>query len=232
MRLAFAVFALLFALIAAAGDIDRATRRLPQLGPPPHGEAQWIARSMRFNGLPMTVQSFRSPLAPEEVLRHYEELVRRSGNVDSMRSWQGQWQVLSLLSGEHYITIQAQRVHGVTLGTITTSVNPARVAPRMVTQFPVPRGPRLVAVQEYEDAGIEAEQIQLESVRAPHVEAAAFRHALLRDGWHLAREQPTRQTRGGHLLEAQRGAEHALLTFVPDRAGSGKTLIVIVWRRS
>ena len=96
--LAFAMFTML-ALPAAAGSLARATEALPELGAPPQGSAQWIARSMRMNGLPMTLKAFESRLTPDAVLSHYEgSLLKSTGAHEARRLVNPPWQVLMLKS--------------------------------------------------------------------------------------------------------------------------------------
>ncbi len=59
-----ALLLILLALPANAERLIRTAANLPDLAAPPQGSAQWIARSMRMNGLPMTLKAFESRLSP------------------------------------------------------------------------------------------------------------------------------------------------------------------------
>ena len=54
---------------------------------------------------------------------------------------------------------------------------------------------------------------------------------LTRNGWQVIRRQHMRETARGVVIEAQRGAQQALLTLQPDRAQPSMTAIVIVWKK-
>src|ERR1044072_246769 len=112
MRNELVTFALLttLAMPAQSGSLSRATEALPSLGAPPQGSAQWVAKSMRMNGLPMTIQVFESRLTPDAVLAHYESFVKASGIHESRRSSNAPWLVLMLRSPDHFITIHARSV--------------------------------------------------------------------------------------------------------------------------
>ena len=209
-----------------------ASSALPDLAAPPHGAAQWIARSMRMNGLPMTLKAFESRLSPDAVLTHYESMLKASGRHETRRLRKSPWQVLTFKSREHLITVHARAVIAGSEGTILVSpaLEPATL--RLRTEFPRPPTARIVNLQQYDDAGMESEHISLSSDRSPFVEAQAFSQLLIRDGWTMVDTRPTHQTHRGFVLGAQREAEQALLVIMPDAARASSTAIVITWKKS
>jgi hypothetical protein len=222
--------ALFFVLTHAAATTLEEGARLPDVPAPPLGHAQWVARSIRVNGLPMTIKSFDTPMPVDDVLHHYARWA--SGKFeDSFRTQQGDWQVLSLRSSAYLITIQVRPNGGGSHGTIAVSPAPNTVAPTVASRFPLPPSLQVVNLQQYEDLGVEAEHISLQGTRAPHVEAEAFEALLSREGWQLTREQTQRASRG-FVLEAQKGAQHALIAVFPDRTRSARTAAVVIWRKS
>jgi hypothetical protein len=224
---------LLFALAGSAqgSALARETAAFPQLPPPPGGSAQWIARSMRMNGLAMTLQTFQSRLTADAVLSHYEAWSRSREHGESRRSRSAQGQQLSLELGPYLVTIEAQASAQRTVGTILVSKGPKSTPPRIATAFPMPASTRLVNLQQFEDEGVEAEHISLISERAPHVEAQAFARVLEREDWVLIREQAMQQHVRGRVLEAQKGAQLALITIFPHQSSSTTTAVVIVWKK-
>lgn len=231
MRYAFAMVACLLFAGAHAGAIERSTRGLPELGPPPQGEAQWVARSMRHNGLPMTLKSFHSRLSADGVLRHYETQTKHGSTRESMRSRRGAWQVLAILEARFFITIHARDLPSGSIGTIVVTAHPGDDTMSLATRFPLPPTLHIVNLQQYEDEGERAEHISLLSPRAPHLEAFSCAQLLRRKGWRLIQDAPAATIERGHVIEAQKGTAHARLTFMPDRSGVGGTAIVIVWKK-
>ena len=214
-----------------AGTLARLTSQYPEVLAPPQGEAQWVAKSMRLNGLPMTLKTFHSRLNAEAVLNHYETWARGRHADQSTRSKNGEWHVLALRSEQYYITIQARATLGGSHGTIAVSPPLARVALNLESRFPTPASMSIVNLQQYEDFGSESEHISLSSTRTPSIEARAFAELLGREGWQLIREQRTQEMAHGYVLEAQKGAEHASITLIPDRTSSARTAAVIVWKK-
>jgi hypothetical protein len=226
------IFSLLFANSASAGSLSKLTAQFPDLPAPPQGSTHWIAPSMRMNGLAMTLKTFESRLQPDDVLHFYETTAPRRGNSEFRRSNRGSRQVLSIRARDHLITIEATAdVRGST-GTIAVSGAPERASVIANSRFPRPSTVRLVNLQEYDDEGIESEHLSLSSARSISVESAAFINALTREGWQIVRQEPMQTAARGMVIEAQRGAELALLTLQSDRAQPAATAIVIVWRKS
>jgi hypothetical protein len=226
----FAMFTIL-ALPAGAGSLSRATEALPTLGAPPQGSAQWIAKSMRMNGLPMTLKVFESRLTPDAVLSHYEGFVKASGSHESRRMTNAPWQVLMLKSADHFITVHARAVAHGSEGTILVSpaLEPATL--RMRSDFPRPASTRIVSLQQYDDDGVQSEHISLSSNRASFTELQEFSQLLIGEGWSVVETRPTLEVQRGFVLEVQRQAEHALLVIVPNAAQPATTAIAITWRK-
>jgi hypothetical protein len=214
-----------------AGTLARLTSQFPEVLAPPQGEAQWVAKSMRLNGLPMTLKTFKSRLNAEAVLNYYEGWTRGRHADESTKSQAGEWHVLALRSEQYYITIQARATLDGSHGTIAVSPRLARAALELESRFPMPASMSIVNLQQYEDFGSESEHISLSSGRAPNIEARAFAQILERKGWELVREQRAQKMAHGYVLEAQKGAEHALITLIPAQAADARTAAVIVWKK-
>lgn len=214
-----------------ARDYTAITRSLTDVASPPQGESAWVARSMRMNGLPMTLKSFQSRLTTDSLLRHYESTLGTRATASTFRTRQGDWRTLSIRSRDELITIEARGTLAGCYGTITVTPTLDAARLRIETTFPRPVTTAVVNLQEFNDDGIEAEHISLSSKRSIVVEANAFAQELQRDGWQIVRAQPMRSASAGRVLEAQKGAQQALLTMTRDNVQPG-TSIVVVWKKS
>jgi hypothetical protein len=221
----------MFALPAQAGSLSRATESLPNLSAPPQGSAHWIAKSMRMNGLPMTLKVFESRLTPDAVLAHYESWMMANGSRESRRTNNALWQILMLRSADHFITVHARAVAHGSEGTILVSPTLDPASLRMRSEFPRPASTRIVNLQQYDDDGVQSEHISLSSGRASFTELQDFSQLLISEGWTVVDTRPTHDVQRGYVLEVQRQAEHALLVFVPNAAQPVTTAITIVWRQ-
>src|SRR5262245_16217925 len=115
-----ALFALLaFAQLSGAGEIERQTARLPDVDAPPRGSAQWVARSMRMNGVPMTIKQFTTVLSVDEVFNFYESWQRGRSLATLQRQVLDGWQLLSVNTGDYHISIRVRASRQGSEGTIT-----------------------------------------------------------------------------------------------------------------
>lgn len=217
---------------AQAQMLSQLTAALPDVPAPPRGEAQWVARSMKMNGLPMTLKTFQSRLSPHDVVSYYEQHSYGWGRNEFRRISEGGKQRLGIRSSSYYISIDARPAPGGSEGTILVSVPPERAAADLRSGFPQPRSSRLLNRHEYDDAGIRSEHLSLTSARSPALEARAYAQLLSRDGWQILRQEPMRTQARGVVIEAQRGPQLALLTLQPDESRSGATAIIVVWKKS
>ncbi|HEY8538740.1 MAG TPA: hypothetical protein VIL28_07720 [Steroidobacteraceae bacterium] len=215
--------------VALAGSIAAATRQLPELDAPPGGTAAWIAQAMRLNGVPMTIKSFAASMNAQEVLHYYERRLR-SSNTQTKRWHEGENHVLGVLSDNAYITVRARNTAHGAQGTITVTPPLAKQRSMLRTRFPHPPSARVANLQQYEDEGIEAEHISFVSAHSVASAARELTQFLREKGWTVHRSAPMFQTRGGHVIEAQKDASLAHLSF--RRLKSGETAILVVWKKT
>ena len=240
MKLAFAIRRAVLVMFAACSGLSRAgsddlinlTKKLPDVPAPPQGEVWWISKSMRMNGLPMTLKNFRSRLSAEAVCDYYRFSARSRADSEVLRSRSGDWSVLSIKSRNDLVTVQVRPTLLGSEGTITVSPPPEAIRTKVETRFPRPPTSSVVNLQEYDDDGMEAEHISMTSSRSVGVEAQAFVQKLNRDGWQIILREPMQATPRGQLIEAQKGVQHALLSLMPDNARPGVTAVVVVWKKS
>lgn len=229
---AFALTCVLAAMSLAvhASSLSEATDALPEIAAPPGGQAFWIARSMRLNGVPMTMKSFSTSTNASEVLNHYERELRQSSDQSTRRSRNGGWDVLSVLASTYFVTVRARNTVRGSEGTIAVSRPLQHSRASHATRFPHPQIARVVNLQQYDDDGIEAEHISLVSSRSVSMLARDFTDSLTRDGWQLLRSESSAK-RGGHVIEAQKAAALAFI-HIQRRERGADSAITVVWRKA
>lgn len=215
-----------------AGTVSRLTAALPDIGAPPQGQVQWVARSMRMNGIPMTLKVIQTRLSPSDLFTFYESSMRGQAGNEFRRWTTGEWQLLSIRSSHYYATVQVRPVIAGSEGTISVTMPPEQAKPKLSSEFPRPPTTRIVSLQEYDDVGMESEHISLSSRRAVTMEARAFQQELTRAGWRITKQQAGRDVGRSVVIEAQHGAQQALLTLLPDATHPATTAILVVWRKS
>lgn len=223
---------LMLCAVAHGGALTRITATFPEVPPPPQGSVQWVAKSMRMNGVPMTVRALHSKLSPSAVLHFYESWSKQQMSAQTVRSRVDGDEMLTIKTGPHLISIRAQRSLTATHGTITSSLASFANTSRVSTAFPTPSNVRLVNAQQYDDEGSEAEHLSFISTRAPHIESAALARHLEEEGWTILWHRAMREAVRGYTVESQKGAQHAQLTVLPAEGFSSGSRILVVWKKS
>jgi hypothetical protein len=215
--------------LGVTGSIARQTQTLPDIAAPAGGEAVWIARAMRLNGVPMTIKSFTSPTNATEVLHQYEHRLRTGADMKTRRSQDDDWHVLAVTTNGYYATIRARNTPRGTEGVVIVTPPLADMKPLKRTRFPHPDSAAVVSLQEYDDGGIEAEHISFASRRSVTIEARAFATRLSQHGWQIVRSEPTHAS-DGHIIEAQNATAFAFVNL--RRSEGGGATILVVWRKA
>jgi hypothetical protein len=214
---------------AHAGSIARAVEKFPDLPAPPQGEMQWVARSMRMNGLPMTIQALYSHSAPDEVVHFYESWATHVSGAQTKRSHTHDVEMLSIRSNSFLITLELRHVITGTQGTIVTSSPPERATMSTKTKFPHPTSWRVANLQQYDDAGKETEHITFTSEQAPAHDAQAIAELLASSGWTLVNEHASNAYE--FLVEAQHDAELARVVITNDVDHRVNSLVTVLWSK-
>lgn len=214
---------------AHAGSIAKAVASLPDLPVPPQGETEWVARSMRMNGLPMTIQTLVSRSAPSEVIHFYESWAKHQNSAQTRQWHTRDAQVLSIRAASYLATVELRRVVGGSQGTIVISSPPEKSSLMTSTQFPHPSSWRVANLQQYEDDGKETEHITFTSTHEPANEAQVILEMLAASGWTLINKDAARVH--DVLLEWQRNAELARVVVTSGTDHRANTLITVLWSK-
>jgi len=225
-KLIFLVLALMSS--AHAGSISKAVASLPDVPAPPQGETDWVAQSMRMNGLPMTIQTLVSRSVPGDVIHFYESWAKRSGA--QTRQWHTRdSQVLSIRAASYLVTIELQRVVDGSQGTIVTSSPPEKERLTAATAFAYPSSWRVANLQQYEDDGKETEHITFTSAQAAMTEAQAVLKMFAANGWTVISKRSSGVN--DFLVELQRNAELARIVITNDADRRANTFITVLWSK-
>lgn len=212
-----------------AGAISKAVASLPALPAPPQGMTEWVARSMRMNGLPMTIQMLVSRSVPDNVIHFYESWAKHQDGVQTRQWHTRNTQVLSIRAASYLATIELRRVVDGSQGTIVISSPPEKSSPMTSTQFPHPDSWRIANLQQYEDNGKDTEHITFTSAREPQSEAQTILQLLAARGWTLIDKNAVGVNEVS--LELQRNAELARVVVNHGTDHHANSLITILWSK-
>lgn len=203
---------------------------LPEVELMPELKGYWVARRMVMNGLPASIRVIRGAINPETVIAHYERSWRHDKHT-TLKRREGQWYVISARRSDQFVTLQIRAAGAGSEGLIMVSADPADYTPRFDTAFPLPQSVVVIGRQTYVDGDVEAESITLRSPRSLSSETLAFKDLLAREGWLVTIDRAASSTTGGHMMEFQKGSQHAQIFLARNPAGGGETLMLITWRR-
>lgn len=219
------------AVTAAHAAIDPLELPLPKIGAIPGVSTAWVAPRMVQNGMPMSIQAFKSSRSIYEVLQNYKRWLSDNGaNQAAIFPSEG-LNTLGAGLGPFFISIQGknQATYG-SAGFIVVSLAPDSINPKIKTTLPLPDSSKIVTVQRYDDAGKRAESLTLTSPKAVTVVADSLRGNFEDDGWTSLPDYEKANSPESRLLAFQRGSEQLQAVLQRnDREIPAGTLIFITW---
>ena len=214
--------------LLAVGNAQ-ATENWPELPLPPKADVQWVAQSMRVNGIPTRVLQFQSRASRAEIVEYYRA------------HWTGGYPLKPSVKVVKDSTVVGQK-HGPYLMTVTVRDAPrdgsrgliavAQVAGSKVDldpgELPMMPGAHVIRVVESDDPGKHSRELVVIAPQPAqsvvHFYQAHFQNA----GWHqlqLNDIPPTEHAEGGILMVFAQGEAEMQMTAIRGANGKGSWLI-------
>ena len=210
-------------LLASTGTV--AADALPSLRPMADVDIEWIAPSMRQDGLPMAMQSLRSRRPLDETLARYRTRWSARGDVHVVR--RGGWRILVTRLGKHVRTLHLRESLEGVEGVYMVSADPARRTPRPEASLPLPASLEVIRQSSFTDAGRAAESLVLRGRFDVTGESAALLATMRANGWTPTIDEPARHQRGARLLGFARGRESVQAFIASDPRWDSTTLVLL-----
>jgi hypothetical protein len=143
---------MLFALLAAGGAWG--AEPWPEMPSPPKSKVEWVADSMRVNGVPTRVMQFQSQAGRTEIVEYYRAYW--SGGYPTKPSIKllGASTVISQKHGPYLMTVKVEDApRGSSLGLIAVSQVAGSKVEFNAGSLPLMPGARIVSVVESSDPG-------------------------------------------------------------------------------
>jgi len=215
-RLASAVIAAIALLPSClmAQELD-----CPGFAEPARARLQWVAPFMIFNGVPMSVKRFDSEQRPEEILAFYRQIWRGAGSAAPVENTVEPWQVISVLRGKCFFTVQVQSAGRGSAGLLSATQAQGQQAkltpPEKV--LPMMTGSTVINDIEHRDEGKNARTILLANGFSAETNAGFYRQNLADRGWKMVNSYQMTTKRGpGITLVMKRGATEASLVITRE----------------
>jgi hypothetical protein len=201
----------------------------PELPLPPKADVQWIAQSMRVNGMPTRVQQFQSRASRAEIVEYYRA------------HWMGGYPQKPSVKAVKDSTVVGQR-HGPYLMTVTVRDAPrdgsqgliavAQVAGSKVDlepgELPLMPGAHVVRVVESDDPGKHSRDLIVINPQPPRSVAQFYLASLQNAGWQRVQLNDIPHTErggGGSFMAFARGGSEMQISVVEPAKSKGTWLI-------
>lgn len=184
--------------------------------------AQWVAKNMTQNGIPMNIRALEGPIGVDAVVDYYRQLWQ---SVKTIR--QGEWRTLSGVMNNSLYTIRLRSAGIGCEGYLMVSATPDQ-AIKESTRIPLPHGVRVISRQAYDDGGNTGESLTLASYQQPATLGINFHHSLSAAGWTVLNAHPARTTSQGYVASYHHQTGVIKLFIHRDsKAYSGQSLILL-----
>lgn len=215
----------------ARADIDPLDLPLPRVGNVSGIQTAWVAPRMVQNGMPMSIQAFKSSRTIDEVLKKYKQWLSNNGAARAAIFNSEGMNTLGAAMGPFFISIQGKNKTSYgSAGFIVVSLAPGSINPKIDTTLPLPDSAEIISVQRYDDAGKRAESLTFMSTKAVTTVADTLRGNLEDDDWTRLPDYEKANTPESRLLAFQRGSEQLQAVLQRnDRQMPANTLVFITW---
>jgi hypothetical protein len=220
-----------FALILALFAIGRAVAAepWPEIPSPPHADVQWVAESMRINGVPTRVLQFQSTVTRTEVVEYYKAFWSRGYPTKPSVRPLGAAIVISQRHGPYFMTVKVEDTDSRTSHGL---VSVALVVGTKVTldagDLPIMPGAHVVSVVESDDPGKHSREVLL-VLPQPRTSVTQFYSASFTNaGWQQIQAGEDMRSPGGSsgsFVVFAKDHDEMQLSFVSTPKGRGSALV-------
>ncbi len=224
------LFCLFFASfdVFAAGNDD--WEKIPQIKTMRGMQLAWVAKNVRYNGLPMSIQTFRVNKSAEDVINKYEGWWKAKTGSHISRSKSRGYDVIGVERDRYFYSVQVREVgRKLSEGTLTVSVSPSEIKQKKngnKTKFPLPGRMTLLNRIESNDNGVIAENILVQSPLSADYLLKWFDGRLSEQGWTVQKSYVNNEE-GVEQLLLQKGGQHASIAVRKGSFGRKSKVSVV-----
>ncbi len=228
-----AVGALLASSLTVPGRADAATEPWPEAPSPPKADVQWIASSMKVNGVPTRVMQFQSRASRSEVVNFYRAYWARGfEHQPSVSTFRGAT-VVGQAQGPYLMTVKVEDdAREGSRGLISVALVLGSKVDRDPRELPMPPGAQVLSVVESDDFGKRSRQLLLVTPQAPPSALDFYTAAFTNAGWTQVQRSDLSGTpgapNGGFVVFARAGGEMQLSVARTPKGGGSTVLANLV----
>jgi hypothetical protein len=223
------VAAITFLAMFACGGRAWAVEPWPELPKPPKADVQWVAQSMRVNGVPTRVMQFQSRAGRSEIVEYYRAYW--SGGYEHKPSVHalGEATVVGQMHGPYLMTVKVEdAARGASTGLISVAQVLGSKEDREPGELALINGAHVVSVVESDDPGKHSRAVLIVSPQPPASVTQFYQASLVNAGWLQVQATDTPRTPGGSassFVVFARGDSEMQLSIAETRDGRGSTML-------
>lgn len=223
----------MFTLLVAGGRAW-AVEPWPEIPLPPKADVQWVAQSMRVNGVPTRVMQFQSRADRTEIVAYYRAYWSGYKYAPSIHAMGEAATVVGQMHGPYVMTVKVEDVpRGAGSGTASVGlISVAQVIGSKVErdpgQLPLMNGAHVLSVVESDDPGKHSRAVVVLTPQAPTSVTQFYQASFVNAGWLQVQGDNSARTPGaaaGSFVVFVRGEDEMQLNIVATRSGRGSTLL-------
>jgi hypothetical protein len=201
----------------------------PEVPLPPKADVQWVAQSMRVNGVPTRVMQFQSRAGRSEIAEYYE--AHWSGGYEHKPSVHalGEATVVGQMHGPYLMTVKVEDgARGTSVGLISVAQVIGSKMGRDPGELPLMTGAHVISVVESDDPGKHSRAVMIVSPQPASSVAQFYQASLVNAGWMQVQGNDVPRQPGApaaSLVVFARGESEMQLSIVAARNGRASTLL-------
>jgi len=201
----------------------------PELPLPPKAAEQWIAQSMRVDGVPTRVMQFQSRASREEIVAFYKSYWSGGyAHAPSVRAL-GAATVVGQMHGPYLMTVKVEDAdHGQSRGLLSVAQVMGIKVDRSAGEIPLLPGAHVLSVVESDDPGAHSRAVSAVNPQPASSAARFYQASLVNAGWSELQSNEVARTAASpaktFLVFAQ-GAREMQLSIVDSRTGRGSSVL-------
>jgi hypothetical protein len=215
-------------VLAAAGRVW-ATEPWPAIPLPPKADVQWVAQSMRVNGVPTRVMQFQSRTNRGEITEYYRAYWSGGYKHTPSIHAQGESTIVGQQHGPYLMTVKVEdAARGTSRGLISVAQVVGSKVDRDPGQLPLMSGAHVVSVVESDDPGKHSRTVVVVTPQPPTSVTQFYQASFVNAGWLQVQGNERARASGvsaGSFVVFVRGEEEMQLSVVAARGGRGSTLL-------
>jgi len=215
--------------VLAASGRAWAIEPWPEIPLPPKADVQWVAQSMRVNGVPTRVMQFQSRTNRGEITEYYRAYwsggYKHAPSVRAM----GEATIVGQQHGPYLMTVKVEdAAHGTSSGMISVAQVLGSKVDRDPGQLPLMNGAHVVSVVESDDPGKHSRTVVVVMPQPPTSVVQFYQASFANAGWLQVQGNESARTPGasaGSFVVFARDEDEMQLSVVAARSGRGSTLL-------